>query len=114
MKKALALLQSQIDWIGENNITNSEQLSLLNEIKQALLEPCDNWIVTSERLPEIDESDKWNKEYEITKDILTYSENWGIRFGRYCHKPKTWVIDGVHSFGGTKVDYWQEINPPLK
>jgi len=70
------------------------------------------WVATSERLPEIDQDDKWNSEYKITKDVLTYSKEWGMRFGRYHYPSEHWTVDGVTSSRGVNVDCWALVKPP--
>lgn len=69
------------------------------------------WIHVSQ-LPPIDESNEWNKTHQISKDVLCFSKNWGMRFGRYFHLSGRWSIDGVTSSNGVVVENWMEINPP--
>lgn len=76
--------------------------------------PVMQWVAVSERLPAIDESDNWNKEHKISKDVLTYSKEWGMRFGRYFYGSEFWTINGVSSSNGVKVDYWMPLpEPPI-
>ena len=70
------------------------------------------WVAVSERLPEIDHSDKWNSEYKITKDVLCWSKEWGMRFGRYFYSAEFWTINGVTSSNGVTVEYWMAVEPP--
>lgn len=71
------------------------------------------WVAVSERLPEIDTSDKWNNDNKITKDVLCWSKEWGIRFGRYFYSAGFWTINGVTSSKGITVEYWMDVKPPF-
>lgn len=70
------------------------------------------WISVEERLPEVDETDDWNRLNKISKDVMTYSKTWGMRFGRYFHHAGFWTVDNVSSSNGIEVEYWKEITPP--
>ena len=70
------------------------------------------WISVDDRLPKIDTSNKWNNDNKITKDVLCYSKEWGMRFGRYFHLAGFWTVNGVTSSKGIDVEFWKEINPP--
>lgn len=90
---------------------NTENVS--NEEKgNGVLADVSSWVATTEKLPAIDESDNWNKEHKISKDVLTYSKEWGMRFGRYFYGAEFWTINGVSSSNGVKVDYWMLVEPP--
>jgi hypothetical protein len=86
----------------------------LNEAENPALNKADvsSWVATSRKLPDIDQDDNWNKDYQITKDVLTYSKEWGMRFGKYHYMSGNWTIQGVTSSNGVRVDYWQEVKPP--
>lgn len=71
------------------------------------------WVAVSERLPEIDTSDKWNSDNKITKDVLCWSKEWGMRFGRYFYSAGFWTINGVTSSNGVIVEYWMDVTPPV-
>jgi hypothetical protein len=87
--------------------------NVLNEEKgNGVLADVSSWVATTEKLPDIDQDDKWNKEYQITKDVLTYSKEWGMRFGRYHYMSGNWTINGVTSSKGVNVDYWMLVKPP--
>ena len=88
------------------------ETKLTAETKALNIADVSSWVATSERLPEIDQNDKWNKDNQITKDVLTYSKEWGMKFGRYHYMAGFWTIQGVTSSNGVNVDYWVEIKPP--
>lgn len=71
------------------------------------------WVAVSERLPEIDTSDKWSNDNKITKDVLCWSKEWGMRFGRYFYSAGFWTINGVTSSNGVIVEYWMDVKPPF-
>ena len=88
------------------------ETKLTAETKALNIADVSSWVATSERLPEIDQNDKWNKDNQITKDVLTYSKEWGMKFGRYHYMAGFWTIQGVTSSNGVNADYWVEIKPP--
>ena len=71
------------------------------------------WVAVSERLPEIDTSNKWNNDNKITKDVLCWSKEWGMRFGRYFYSAGFWTVNGVTSSNGVTVEYWMDVKPPF-
>jgi hypothetical protein len=62
-------------------------------------------------LPPVDTSDEYKAKFGISKTILTYSREWGMRFGEYYHKNGVWSINGLESCNDTKVEKWTEIDP---
>jgi hypothetical protein len=94
------------------NMTKITKESELEEKSNGVLADISSWVATTEKLPAIDESDNWNKEHKISKDVLTYSKEWGMRFGRYFYSAEFWTINGVTSSNEVQVDYWQEVKPP--
>lgn len=72
------------------------------------------WVSVNERLPEIDNSDEWNKNCKITKDVLTCSKWYGMRFGRYYYLAGFWTVEGVTSSNGVEVDFWMDVPPPVE
>jgi len=51
--------------MNTENISNEEKVN-------GVLADVSSWVATTEKLPDIDQDDKWNKDYQITKDVLTY------------------------------------------
>jgi hypothetical protein len=82
----------------------------IDAINEALLSR--KWVLASERLPEIDESEGFRFTGKISKDVLCYSKEWGMRFGRYFHLSGFWMINGVTSSDGVVVEYWTDIEKP--
>lgn len=72
------------------------------------------WVLASKELPPIDESDKWNKKTSTSKDVLTYSKEFGLRFGRYNHFIKEWSLNNITSNKPLKVKHWMEIITPYQ
>ena len=72
------------------------------------------WISAGEKLPPIDDTNDWNKMYRISNNVLTFSEKWGMRFGRYFYDAEFWTVDGVTSSNGIIVEFWCDIKPPSK
>jgi hypothetical protein len=87
------------------------QPSAIRIIEQTLDE--NEW-TPAENLPPVDESSEWNKDHKISKDYLCYSDEWGLRFGRYHGLAELWTVNGVHSSEGIKVEHYREINLPKK
>ena len=98
------------DFIVKPSLRNQFEL-MLND---AICESSSNWISVNERLPEIDTADEWNKQNKITKNVICWSKEWGMRFGRYFYLNEFWTIDGVHSSNGIRVEYWTEVKPPIQ
>lgn len=70
------------------------------------------WVSASERMPDIDTSDKWNNDNKITKDVVCWSKEWGRRFGRYYYNSGRWSIDGVLSSNQIVIEYWVDLTNP--
>lgn len=69
------------------------------------------WISVKDKLPDIDGSDKWNADNEISKDVWTYS-NFEDKRGRYYHKSGHWSIEGASSSNGIEVTHWMYLPEP--
>lgn len=70
------------------------------------------WIKTSDKMPDVDMSDSWNKSNHISKRLLIYTKEFGIGFGRFYHKADMWTMEGVSSSNGIQVSHWAELNKP--
>ena len=67
------------------------------------------WISIESKMPDVDYGDEWNINNRIAKRCLTFSEDWGIRFGQYFGLADKWNIDGVTNSKGIKVTHWMPI-----
>jgi len=117
MKTAEEILKSKLDpkivVVNNPDYTFNKVIEAMEEYaNQSKQSGFGGWVATSERLPEIDQDDKWNSEYKITKDVLAYSKEWGMRFGRYHYPSEHWTVDGVTSSRGVNVDCWALVKPP--
>ena len=85
---------------------------LLEEYAQQSQPSGMRWVSASERMPDIDTSDKWNNDNKITKDVVCWSKEWGRRFGRYYYNSGRWSIDGVLSSNQIVIEYWVDLTNP--
>lgn len=69
-----------------------------------------NWIPASETKPPVE----LGAEFQTSIRVLTYSKDWGMRFGYYHRLAEKWTIDGVSSPLGIPVEYWMEVKPPTQ
>lgn len=88
------------------------EVELENIIRRAMDIYVSKWISVEDKLPEVDETDDWNRLNKISKDVMTYSKTWGMRFGRYFYNAAFWTVDNVSSSNGIEVEYWKEITAP--
>lgn len=70
------------------------------------------WVAVSERLPEIDTSDKWNNDHKVSKAVLCWYDGTPY-FGRYFYLSNNWKLDGFYSIKGVAVEYWMDVMPPV-
>lgn len=63
------------------------------------------WIQSEKEKPPVSAIDKWDKEYKISGEVITFSD-FGIRFGKYYHLSDHWSIQGVTSSNGINVTHW--------
>lgn len=70
-----------------------------------------HWVFAENNPPEIDETDKWNKEDRISKDVLTISE-YGLKWGRFYHRSGNWSIDGILTGKKIMPQYWAYVVLP--
>jgi hypothetical protein len=71
-----------------------------------------NWIKVETEYPKINIKDEWDKEHQISEQLLCYSPQFGIRFGRYYYEADIWVLDGCASSNGINVTHWQYLSKP--
>lgn len=73
-------------------------------------------LVSDNKLPPIDTTDKWNQEEKVSAQILIYliskhTQSHHTLFGHYFHKTKNWSYSGFT--GKATVIAWSEINQPM-
>lgn len=70
------------------------------------LESAQKWIPVEEELPEVDLTDEWNTEKQISERVLV-KESGIIYFGEYYHESGNWSVPG--RLGNINVTHWRKI-----
>jgi hypothetical protein len=72
------------------------------------------WILVSERLPERDALDSWNKEHNISAQILLYMSGTGVVYGRYYGNPISphFQVTGYIGFDQSRITHWMPLPEP--
>lgn len=70
------------------------------------------WVSVSDDLPPIDTDDAYNEENGISKEVMCFSKQFGLRFGRYYYNSGHWIVDGFISSKGIHNEFWCEIILP--
>lgn len=71
-----------------------------------------DWVSVLDGLPEIDESDEWNKKHKISKDVFVWVVNYKLLRGRYYHESGHWTCDGHSSTAGIILTHWMPLPTP--
>jgi len=71
-----------------------------------------DWLNAETSKPPVDKKADWSNRIKQSVEVLTYSKEFGKRFGRYYHSGEFWAINGVDGFTDIKVTHYAFVNDP--